>query len=512
MSDAPDPKSVRLTEAELADLFDNAAVGIHWVGADGTILRANRTELEMLGYTAEEYVGRHIAEFHADANAIEDILSRLHRGETIQNYEARLRCKDGSVKYVLISSNVLWEEGRFAHTRCFTRDMTERKLAEQAVRESEQRYRHMIEAAHEGIWQLDAEGRTVFANARMADMLGVSLEALRASSVTDFLDEAGRHEVLALRDRRKQGVSEHVELRFNRGDGSELWALLAAAPMFGPQGEYTGVLGMLSDVTERKRAEMALQEADRRKDEFLATLSHELRNPLAPLKNALQLLRAEKDPATIAKIREMMERQFNHLVRLVDDLLEVSRITRGAFELRKERVAIGTTIASAVETSCPLIDAARHALIVRMPDDALWVHGDPVRLAQIVANLLNNATKYTPAGGEITISAHREGDEAVLSVGDNGSGIAPEMLPRLFEMFTRGEDATSRSKGGLGIGLALARRLALMHGGSISAFSAGPGKGSAFTVRLPLLMETPTESALALRITPTALDARRVDS
>ena len=241
-----------------------------------------------------------------------------------------------------------------------------------------------------------------------------------------------------------------------------------------------------------------LREADRRKDEFLATLSHELRNPLAPLRNSLHLLGlagASVGPA--APIRDMMERQVNHLVRLVDDLLEMSRISRGTFELRKERVPLGAIIQNAIETSDPLIQGAGHRLTVSVPEEPLWVDGDPVRLAQILANLLNNAAKYTEAGGTLEVHARREGASAVIAVRDNGAGISPEAIPRLFEMFSRGDRGSGRDQGGLGIGLALARRLCEMHGGSVTARSEGPGRGSEFIVRLPLAARQAGEEIIA---------------
>ena len=228
-----------------------------------------------------------------------------------------------------------------------------------------------------------------------------------------------------------------------------------------------------------------LQEADRHKDEFLATLSHELRNPLAPLRNSLHLLRAAGSDGSAA-IHEIMERQFNHLVRLVDDLLEVSRISRGVLDLRKERVDVGEIARSAVETSRPLIESARHQLEFDLPREALWVEGDPVRLAQILSNLLNNAAKYTDPGGRIALSARRTDGGVEISVRDNGPGIAPEVMPRIFEMFSRGDRQSARHQGGLGIGLALSRRLAEMHGGSIQVKDHGAGNGAEFIVTLPV--------------------------
>jgi signal transduction histidine kinase/DNA-binding response OmpR family regulator len=252
-----------------------------------------------------------------------------------------------------------------------------------------------------------------------------------------------------------------------------------------------------------------LQQADRRKDEFLATLSHELRNPLAPLRNSLHLLRAAGGGGAAAPIHDMMERQVNHLVRLVDDLLETSRISRGAFDLKKERVELGEAVRNAVETSQPLIQAAGHELRLDLPGAPLWIEGDPVRLAQILANLLNNAARYTDPGGRISLSAALAGGAVKISVRDNGTGIAPEAQPRLFEMFSRESRSSGRNQGGLGIGLALARRLAEMHGGGIEAKSDGPGKGAEFIVTLPLATEQrPAEAAGAPR--GAALKPRRI--
>jgi signal transduction histidine kinase/ActR/RegA family two-component response regulator len=236
-----------------------------------------------------------------------------------------------------------------------------------------------------------------------------------------------------------------------------------------------------------ERNESALKDADRRKDDFLAVLAHELRNPLAPIRNALQILRmtAHQDAAAV-RVGEIMERQVNHMVRLVDDLMEVSRITRGKIELRKEPVEVAAVIRSAVETSRPLIEAAEHQLRLIVPPESLMLEGDPIRLTQIVSNLLNNAAKYTDVGGEIWLTVTRDGDAVMISVRDTGTGIPSEMLPHVFELFTQVDDNASRSQGGLGIGLTLVRSLVEMHGGSVRAHSDGVGQGSEFVIRLPL--------------------------
>jgi signal transduction histidine kinase/ActR/RegA family two-component response regulator len=242
------------------------------------------------------------------------------------------------------------------------------------------------------------------------------------------------------------------------------------------------------EMMERLSAEQALLAADRRKDEFLATLAHELRNPLAPLRNGLQIMRVAGDDARAVQMaREMMERQLQQMVRLVDDLLDVSRITTGKLALRKERVELHTVVRNAVDTVRPFIEARRHRLNVELPPEQIVLQGDATRLAQVFANLLNNAAKYTDSGGSIRLQASVEEDEVVIEVADDGIGIAPDMLPAIFEMFTQVDMSLERSQAGLGVGLTLAKHLVDLHGGEITAHSDGLGKGSTFTVRLPAI-------------------------
>jgi signal transduction histidine kinase/ActR/RegA family two-component response regulator len=238
---------------------------------------------------------------------------------------------------------------------------------------------------------------------------------------------------------------------------------------------------------ERVRGAEALVEADRRKSEFLAMLAHELRNPLAPIRNGLELLRiGTTKPELQANVRAMMERQVGHMVHLINDLLDIARVSSGKVVLKVEPLDVQAVVASAVETSLPRIEAGSHTLEVDLPPETLPVEGDAVRLSQVLGNLLSNAAKYTPQGGRITVSARREGMEAVIAVSDTGIGIAAESLPDVFEMFTQVSRSIDRARGGLGIGLALVRHLMQLHGGSVSAASAGINRGSTFTVRLPL--------------------------
>ena len=248
---------------------------------------------------------------------------------------------------------------------------------------------------------------------------------------------------------------------------------------------------------ENSRLLATLKEADRRKDEFLAILAHELRNPLAPIRNAVQIFRAKGPPsAELQWATELIDRQVSQMTRLVDDLLDVSRITRGKIDLRKERVELETVVKSAVEASRPLIEKWGHKLTVSIPPLPIFIEADQTRMAQVILNLLNNSAKYTDQGGRIWLTAERQGDEVSIRIRDSGIGIPKEMLPRIFDMFTQVDQSLERTEGGLGVGLTLVQRLVEMHGGRVEARSDGPGKGSEFVVRLPVVREV-NESAPA---------------
>jgi len=246
---------------------------------------------------------------------------------------------------------------------------------------------------------------------------------------------------------------------------------------------------------EVKRYAQSLEEADRRKDEFLATLAHELRNPLAPIRNGLEILRQQPNGKNADSAREMMERQLKHMVRLIDDLLDTSRISQGKIELRRENITLQAVIHSAVETSRPQIDAGKHKLSIDVPTEDIWLDADMTRLAQAVSNLLNNAAKYTPEGGEIKLAVALDGDSVAIRVTDNGIGIPPDMLTKIFSLFEQGNAAPGHARGGLGIGLALVRHLVEMHGGTVRAESKGENQGSAFTLRLPIVAPVAEEAA-----------------
>ena len=494
-------QQLRRREQELSDFFQNATIGMHWVGPDGIVLRANQTELDLFGYTQEEYVGRPLSQFHADKSVISDILQRLYAGETLHDYPARMLCKDGSIKEVLIDSSVLSEGEQFIHTRCFTRDVTAAKQAERALQESEQRFAGFMQHLPGLAWIKDLQGRYVYANDEAVKAFGMPRPELYGKTDEEvFTPETAAR--FKKNDRKAMnGTGVQVVESLEQGDGVVHHSLVCKFPIQGPLNGPLLVGGMAVDITDRVRAEESLKEANRRKDEFLATLAHELRNPLAPLRNSLEILKLPRvDSDTLDRCREVMERQVHQLVRLVDDLLDVSRVMRGKIDLRRERVELASIVARAVEMVQPLIEAQGHNLTIDLPHESLLLDADPVRLSQVVGNLLTNAAKYTQPAGRVAITAQRSGDQAVLRIRDNGIGIAPEMLHDIFDLFVQADHSTSRSQGGLGIGLTLVKNLVELHQGSVEVHSAGLGRGSEFVVTLPLMAETagaPSRTAIA---------------
>jgi len=794
-------QQLRRSEAELADFFENAAVGLHWVGPDGRVLRVNQAQLQLLGYSREEVIGRPVADFHVDKPLIEDILRRLESGQEVRDCEARLRCKDGSIRHVLIDSNGLWENGRFIHSRCFTRDITLRREAQREVQRSERLFRAMFEASGTGMVLADpSDGRFLRVNEKFCEITGYPAEELlqrtflqltheddrqkdwedyqrmvggeipeytvekryvrkdgqviwirancvvtrdpegqpqydcaviqditQRKEVEEALREASLRKdelLISLRQSEEQfrllsdtisqlawlarpdghifwynrrwyeytgatpeqmdgwgwesvhdpeklpGVLEKWRAALASGepwedtfplrrhDGQMRWHLSRAIPLKDANGQVVQWCGTNTDITEQRRAEATasfladasaslaglldyrstlqkvarlavpgfadwcaldlvepdgttqraaiahgdprmidlanrfyarrpplpndphgvgrvlrtgkselireitqqhlqqitadpeylralgrlglksyicvplmarsrlvgvltfattesgrlygpedlsvaedlayrasiaienarlyqeIREADRRKDEFLAMLAHELRNPLAPIRTGLEVLSLE--PHTHGETIALMQRHVEHLVRLVDDLLDVSRIIRGRIELRKEPVQVSSIIERSVEAVRPAIDERRQSLAVALPDEPIWLHADPIRMVQVIENLLNNASKYSNAGGAIELAVVRDDRQARITVRDNGVGIEPELLPSVFDLFTQDSRTLDRAQGGLGIGLTLVRRLVEMHGGSVSAQSEGPDRGSTFIVRLPI--------------------------
>jgi PAS domain S-box-containing protein len=399
-----------------------------------------------------------------------------------------------------------------AHARTETEARTRELELELALRRTEQardrnreRLFRITDNATVLLAQLDAESRYTFVNAPYARRFGLTprdfvgrraAEVLGADAFAQLEPYIGR--VLA-------GERVEFETELDYRDLGKQYMRCAYQPERDPDGRVTGYVASLLNITQRKRAEEALRdsaqrlaEADRRKDEFLATLAHELRNPLAPIRNALHFLQLrDTGDADVRNARDIIDRQVRHMVRLVDDLLDVSRVTLGQVRLQNEIVSLSLIIANAVEASRPLIEAARHQLTVQLPNEPLYLRGDGVRLSQVFQNLLNNAAKYTPPGGRIELHAEQHPNHARISVRDNGFGIRRDMLARIFEMFAQVERTHALAQGGLGIGLALAQQLVQMHGGDITVDSPGEGGGSEFTVILPLTAAPALRAPLA---------------
>jgi PAS domain S-box-containing protein len=386
----------------------------------------------------------------------------------------------------------------------------ERAKAVANLRESEARFRQVADSAPMMIWLSEADGACSYISRRWSEFTGRMPEDDLGFGWAEVIhpdDREGAYARLMEGLEAQEGFT--VEYRALRWDGVWRWLHATARPRFGAGSEFLGYIGAIMDVTERRDAEDALREADRRKDEFLATLAHELRNPLSPIRTGLQVLNLTQDAEVARRTRQMMDRQLGHMVRLIDDLLDVSRITSGKVVLQRERIALQDAARSAIESARPAIEAARHRLDIDLPPEPLWVDADPTRLAQVMGNLLTNAAKYTPDGGDITLRVHACDGEACVTVTDTGLGIPRDSLGAVFGMFAQVNRTLDRAQGGLGIGLALAKRLVEMHGGHIEAESAGLGRGATFTVRLPLAAGAPADAG-AVPATPAGGRVARV--
>ena len=405
-----------------------------------------------------------------------------------------LEQEDGIVHHSVVSKfPILGPDGNTALVGGMAIDITDRLRAERVLAESEERFRQLAENVNEVFWMTDPQTtQLLYISPAYERVWGRSCQSLYENprSFMDAVHPEDQERVrTAVLENQSRGEQTDKEYRVVRPDGSIRWVRDRAFPVKDAAGRFYRLVGIIDDFTERKHAEEALQEADRRKDEFLAILAHELRNPLAPLLHGLQIMRLEADDrAAVEQARAMMERQLEHFVRLVDELLDLSRISRGKVELHKERVELATVVNSALETCDPLVRQSGHELTVTLPDEPVYVDADKTRLAQALCNLLTNAAKYSERGGHIRLTAGWQDGEAVLSVKDTGVGIPPHMLPRVFEMFTQVDRSLEKAKGGLGIGLAIVKRLVEMHGGTVEARSEGQGLGSEFLIRLPVVL------------------------
>ena len=478
----------------------------------GRVVSWNAGAERILGYSAEEIIGQHFSRFHTS----EDVQQGEPERELQAAVEGRCSnegwrvCKDGSRFWANGVMTALWDKA--GHLKGFskiTRDLTERKQAEE-------RMRSVVDYLLDAIISFDEQGALTTFNPAAEKLFGYPASEAIGTNVKILMPEPyhGQHDGYIanyLRTGQAKIIGIGREVVGRRKDGSTFPMDLTISEF--RLGETRYFTGSVRDLTERKRdrealeqardelekrvqdrtlaleeANAALQEINRRKDEFLAMLGHELRNPLAPIRTGLHILRMPhaKDVSS-DRVMNLMEREVQNLTRLVDDLLDVSRITRGKIRLRNETIDLASVVHHAVETVGTLIEAQRHELSVSLPPEPVFLQADPTRLEQVVANLLNNAAKYTEQGGHIFLTGEREGAEVAVRVRDTGIGISADLLPHVFDLFAQADHSLARSQGGLGVGLTLVRRLLEMMGGSVTAHSEGPGKGSEFVVRLPAL-------------------------
>jgi PAS domain S-box-containing protein len=465
----------------------------------GRITFLNRVAADLTRWPEDEAVGEPLEKVFRIINeqsreAVESPAARALMSGTVVGLANHtiLIAKDGSERPIDDSAAPIRDAaGAVSGVILVFRDVSERRRQHIAMHQ----LAAIIASSEDAIISKNLDGIVTSWNPAAERLYGYAAAEIVGRSKSMVIPPDRPHELAEVLERIREGRRvEPYETQRLRKDGTRIDVAITVSPVRDEAGDIVGAATIARDITARKRYEAALREADRRKDEFLATLAHELRNPLAPLSNALQVLKhAGADTAIAEKARGLMERQLAHLVRLVDDLLDVSRITTGKIELRKERVEVRAVVESALETSRPLIEQSGHRLTVSLPDSPLMLDADPTRMAQVLSNLLNNAAKYTDGGGTIVLTARRQGHEALIEVQDDGIGIAPEALPRLFEIFSQVDRSLGRAQGGLGIGLSLVRGLVELHGGSVSADSEGLGRGSRFTVRLPLA-EGPPET------------------
>jgi len=478
-----------LNESELRfrSIFNQAAVGITVIDLEGKFLQVNQKFADIFGYTTAELQRltflqlTHPDDLAAARATLEHLVAQRATNAVL---EKRCLRKDGGVIWSLSTTTMIQEaSGRPQCLIGIVEDITNRKLAEEA----QARLVAVIASSDDSIISMTLGGVVMSWNRGAELMYGYSAGEMIGHTTAVLIPENRLDEEPAILRRIRAGERiEHFETVRRRKDGGLLDVSIAVSPIEDTRGNIIGASKITRDITESKRAEAALRETDRRKDEFLATLAHELRNPLAPIRQAALISRAEG--ASEAQKRwshDVISRQVHHMSLLLDDLLDVSRITRGTLELRLEMADLRDIVDAAVEAARPSIDAKRHGFSVQLPDSPLQILVDPLRMAQILSNLLTNAAKYTDPAGQIELRADYSDEQVTVVVKDSGIGIPPSAMKSVFEMFSQVKSAQDRSEGGLGIGLALAKGLVELHGGSIEAQSAGIGRGSQFIMRLP---------------------------
>ena len=492
-------------EGDLRDYMQTAAEGLSILGPNGTILWANQAELDLLGYTGDDYVGHLVGEFHADSDVVARLLDVLRQGGVVRDIEARLRCKDRSTKTVLINAKGLWQDGQLIHSLCCTRDVSARREAT----ETRQRLAAIVDSSEDAIVSKDLNGIVTSWNASAERIFGYSAAEMIGHSINQIipLDRLADADMVLERIRNGEAV-RHFETVRRRKDGSLVPVSITVSPIRDDRNEIIGASKIARDISERirhehdreellARAEQARTEAERAnhvKDEFLATLSHELRSPLNAISGWAQLAAGQVEESkspTVRRAFEVIERNVALQLRLINDLLDVSSILNGKLQLRTDVVDITAIVEAVVEGVRPQAKARGIVIEWRASGGRPSVIGDAARLQQIVANLMANALKFTPFDGVVTVTLSVDDQTVRIAVRDTGEGISPEFLPQVFDSFRQADPrTTTRSYGGLGLGLAVVHHLVAAHGGQVTAESAGIGQGSTFVVELPVASAT----------------------
>lgn len=466
--------------------------GIFMLDPSGHVMSWNAGAERIKGYRAEEVIGQHFSMFYPDeARAKNWPDHELRQATALGKYEEegwRIR-KDGTPFWANVVITALRDaSGTLTGFGKVTRDLTERRAHEEALQQSEERFRLLVEGVREyAIYMLDPSGIIQSWNDGAQLIKGYAAHEVIGKHYSMFFRE---EDVVAglptkeLSDALERGRTEEEGWRV-RKDGSTFWANIAMTPIHAPNGSLLGFAKVTRDMSERAKLR-ELEHSSQRMNEFLAMLAHELRNPLAPIRNAVSILQLETAPSpTLRTSRDMIDRQLTHLTRLIDDLLDAGRLTSGKIRIRPERISFNQVVARAIETARLAMDARSQVLDIDIPPADIWVNADEIRLAQVLQNLLGNASKFTPAGGSIKLSAQVADGRLRVEVADNGAGISASEIHDIFALFSQGDGIAASQQSGLGIGLALARSIVEMHGGTIAAASQGLGKGSVFHFELP---------------------------